>query len=213
MKKAMDHYRSASSPLSSTPKGEESASTHNYLSSSKPNSCPRIPSPLSLVIPSNGTSGIKKTTFPPSRRLLSPQTVYNPLLSRLHQSESMQSLPEDSSCDCTGSNKIGERVRSFSSSSNQKSCHNIYRQSFGSGSFSGRVSPLARSESVFFASPVKRGCVANDTMGIPINNRSTGQHHKRTPATFNHMRHRKTAIPLLCSRSAAMVRYSFCLKI
>ena len=210
MKKAMDHYRSASSPLSSNPKIEDSASSHNYLTSSKPNSCPRIPSPLSLVIPSNGTSGVKKSTHPPCRRLLSPQTVYNPLLSRLHQSESMQTLPEYSSCDCTGSNKTGERIRSFSSSSN-KSCNNIYRQSFGSGSFSGRVSPLARSESVFFASPVKRGSVANETMGIPINNRSTGQHHKRSPATFNHMRHRKTAIPLLCSRSAAMVRYLFCI--
>ena len=210
-KKAMDYYRSTSSPLSSSPKIDDTSSHQIYIPASKPNSCPRIPSPLSLVIPSNGTSSIPKPALPSCRRLLSPQTVYNPLLSRLHQSESMQTLPEYSSCDCTGEtgslNKTGERVRSFSSSSNPKSCHNLYRQSFGSGSFSGRVSPLARSESVFFASPVKRGCVANETMGIPINNRSTGLPQKRIPVSFNHLRHRKTAIPLLCSRSAAMVRY------
>ena len=207
LKKTMDYYRSTSSPLCTSHHVEDNASHQHYISASKPNSCPRIPSPLSLVIPSNGTSGVKKPAIPSCRRLLSPQTIYNPLISRLHQSESMQTLPEYSSCDCTGPNKTGERVRSFSSSSNPKSCHNLYRQSFGSGSFSGRVSPLARSESVFFASPVKRGCVVNESNGITITNRSTGQPHKRIPTSFNHLRHRKTAIPLLCSRSAAMVRY------
>jgi hypothetical protein len=199
IKKTMNYYRSSSSPTSANIKIENNSSSHNYLSTSKPNSCPRIPSPLSLNIPLNNLPGIRKPSIPQSRRLLSPQTIYNPLLNRIHQSESMQTLPECCSCDCI-STKIGERVRSFSSSSNQRSCNNIYRQSFGSGSFSGQVSPLVsplpRSESAYFASPVKRGSVVN----------ATGHNIKRLPAAFNHMRHRKTAIPLLCSRSAAMVR-------
>ena len=196
LRKTINYYRSSSSPTSSNMQIENNSISHNYVSTSKPNSCPRIPSPLSLSIPLNNLPGIRKPSIPQSRRLLSPQTVYNPLLNRIHQSESMQTLPECCSCDCI-STKIGERVRSFSSSSNQKSCNNIYRQSFGSGSFSGHVhSPLSRSESAYFASPVKRGSVVN----------ATGHNIKRLPAAFNHMRHRKTAIPLLCSRSAAMVR-------
>lgn len=118
----------------------------------------------------------------------------------------MQTLPECGSWDCNSTNKTGERVRSFSSSSNQRSCNNIYRQSSGSGSFSGLVSPLSRSDNVFFASPVKRGTVVNESMGNTPSNRNNGHNHKRLPTSFHHMRHRKTAIPLLCSRSAAMVR-------
>ena len=196
LRKTINCYRSTSSPTPSNMQIENNSSSHSHVSTSKPNSCPRIPSPLSLNIPLNNLPGIRKPSIPQSRRLLSPQTVYNPLLNRIHQSESMQTLPECCSCDCI-STKIGDRVRSFSSSSNQRSCNNIYRQSFGSGSFSGQVHPpLSRSESAYFASPVKRGSVVN----------ATGHNIKRLPAAFNHMRHRKTAIPLLCSRSAAMVR-------
>ena len=203
-KTMQNNQRSSSTPQSSNVQFENIPNLHNHLIAKKPNSCPRIPSPLSLSIPLNSSTGVRKPNVPQTRRLLSPQTVYTPLLSRMHQSESMQTLPECSSFD-GNRNQTGERVRSFSSSSNPRSCHNIYRQSFGSGSFSGQVSPLARSESAFFASPVKRGSVVNESMGIPINNRGTSHNLKRPPATINHMRHRKTAIPLLCSRAAVMV--------
>ena len=200
------------SPSSHLPDNNKSSFTH-HLAIKKPNSCPRIPSPLSLTIPSNPGPGARKPIIPPStRRLFSPQTVYNPLLSRLHQSESMQTLPECDSYECV-SPQTGERVRSFSSSSNQRISNNNYRQSFGSGSFSGqvsplgRISPLARSESAFFPSPIKRGSIFNESVEMPINNRNTSHNMKRTfPATFNQLRHRKTAIPLLCSRTAVMVR-------
>ena len=217
--------RNCSSPslLYSTTQGDSKYSSGNHRYVSKPNNCQRIPSPLSLSPPCSSISGLRKPIIQQSRRLLSPQTLYNPLLSRLHQSESMQTLPECGNFNCSDT-KTGERVRSYSSSSNQRSCHNLYRQSFGSGSYSGPLSPLSTSGSIFFTSPVKRGSIVNDSMAIPTNNKANGHNLIRRQVfsvptvsnnnsgvminrnSMNYVRQRKTAIPLLCSRAVVMVR-------
>ena len=202
--------------------GEKRCSSVKHSSLLKSSKSQRVPSPLCFSPPRGTLSALRKPIIQQSRRLPSPQTLYNPLISRLHQSESMQTLPECNSYQFSDT-KTSERVRSYSSSSNRPSCHNLYRQSFGSGSYSGTLSPLSISGNLFFTSPVKRGSIINDSMTIPTIGNANGQNLLRREEfpvqnivnniggiqnrnSTNSVRHRKTAIPLLCSRAAVMVR-------
>ena len=170
------------------------------------------------------TFGLKQAASlqPSKSRLQSPLAIQNPLLGRLHHSESMQTLHEYESYNYHDKKKAA-RVRSYSSSSNPKSCYSLYRQSFGSGTFSGPpISPHSSNTSARVISPIKRRSTVNDFMSMPTYAQGNSHNSMRRQLfttsnglngngiipgrnSLNSGRQRKTAIPILCSRAAVMV--------
>ena len=185
--------------------------------------CQQLASNRSIDPFTSHTFGVKQAASlqPLKSRLQSPLTIQNPLLSRLHHSESMQTLHEYESYNFRYKKKAA-RVRSYSSSSNPKSCYSLYRQSFGSGTFSGPISPRSLNTNACVISPIKRRSTVNDFMAMPTNGQGNSHNSMRRQlfttsnglngngtlpgrSALNSGRQRKTAIPVLCSRAAVMV--------
>ena len=137
---------------------------------------------------------------PHNRLLYSPPGLR---IGRLQQSESLETLPEHSRLrngtiqqppDIFTFNNHPNRIRSLSTSGHSKSTTkpHLHRQSFGSGSS-------------LITSPIKRGTTVEDRPYFPLEKHGVTR-KLSAPLVGDNSRLRKTAIPIICARAAAMVK-------